>query len=85
MWSRYPESNRDQKFRKLLFYPLNYSEIMAGLERIELPPSVSKTEMISISPKTETGTAYRNRTHIRRVETCRIIHYTKAVYILAED
>ena len=24
---------------------------MAGLERIELPPSVSKTEMISISPK----------------------------------
>ena len=26
IWSRYPESNRDQKFRKLLFYPLNYSE-----------------------------------------------------------
>ena len=26
---------------------------LAGLERIELPPSVSKTEMISISPKTE--------------------------------
>ena len=25
--------------------------ILAGLERIELPPSVSKTEMISISPK----------------------------------
>ena len=24
---------------------------LAGLERIELPPSVSKTEMISISPK----------------------------------
>jgi hypothetical protein len=26
---------------------------LAGLERIELPPSVSKTEMISISPKTD--------------------------------
>jgi len=26
-WSRHPESNRDQKFRKLLFYPLNYSEM----------------------------------------------------------
>ena len=28
---------------------------MAGLERIELPPSVSKTEMISISPKPATN------------------------------
>ena len=28
------------------------------------------------------GTAYRNRTHIRRVEACRIIHYTKAVYLV---
>jgi len=27
--------------------------LLAGLERIELPPSVSKTEMISISPKAE--------------------------------
>lgn len=26
---------------------------MAGPERIELPPSVSKTEMISISPRTD--------------------------------
>ena len=26
---------------------------MAGPERIELPPSVSKTEMISISPKAD--------------------------------
>ena len=50
---------------------------MAGLERIELPPSVSKTEMISISPKPELlGPAYRNRTHIRGVEDLCIIHYT---------
>ena len=28
---------------------------MAGPERIELPPSVSKTEMISISPRTLIG------------------------------
>ena len=37
--------------------------LLAGLERIELPPSVSKTEMISISPKTELyGAANRVRT-----------------------
>ena len=46
---------------------------MAGLERIELPPSVSKTEMISISPKTEYGTTGGIRTpigHFRRVLPC---------------
>ena len=40
---------------KLLTYQVSvlplYYKSMAGLERIELPPSVSKTEMISISPK----------------------------------
>ena len=30
-WSRYYESNVDLKFRKLLFYPLNYSEKMITL------------------------------------------------------
>ena len=36
-WSRYYESNVDLKFRKLLFYPLNYSEkYLVGPARIEL-------------------------------------------------
>ena len=36
---------------------------LAGLERIELPPLVSKTRMISISPRTELcGAANRVRT-----------------------
>ena len=36
------KQNRNQQLFKIF---------LAGLERIELPPSVSKTEMISISPK----------------------------------
>ena len=31
--------------------PFTYRRVLAGLERIELPPSVSKTDMISISLK----------------------------------
>ena len=31
--------------------PFTYRRELAGLERIELPPSVSKTDMISISLK----------------------------------
>ena len=33
--------------------PFTYRRVLAGLERIELPPSVSKTDMISISLKTD--------------------------------
>ncbi len=51
-WPRHQESNLDLFFRRELFYPLNYNE-MAGLAGIEPTPSVSKTEMISISPKTQ--------------------------------
>ena len=50
------------------------STVLAGLERIELPPSVSKTEMISISPKAQTGLATRNRTRIYSLGESRSIH-----------
>ena len=36
-------------------YAIESLNFLVGLERIELPPSVSKTEMISISPKTLLG------------------------------
>jgi len=63
------------KLEQLIFPLCNYilistvcqqsiENILAGLERIELPPSVSKTEMISISPKPVIGPVNRNRTCI---------------------
>ena len=58
---------------------VNYLKFfLAGPKGIEPLPSVSKTEMISISPKAQkiSGPAYRNRTHIRGVEDLCIIHYT---------
>ena len=52
LWSRYYESNVDLILRRNSFYPLNYSEkYLAGLARIELTLTVSKTVVISISLK----------------------------------
>ena len=51
-WSRHQESNLDLSLRRTPFYPLNYSEL-AGLAGIEPTTFVSKTKMISISPKTD--------------------------------
>ena len=57
--------------------------ILAGHAGIEPTPSVSKTEMISISPMAVlTGPASKNRTHIQEVEALCIIHYTMAGYVV---
>jgi len=43
---------------------------MAGLAGIEPTTFVSKTKMISVSPKTVIGTRSRNRTYNSRVKVC---------------
>ena len=51
-WSRYYESNVDLKFRKLLFYPLNYSEkYLAGPAGIEPTSLSSKHSILSVELK----------------------------------
>ena len=44
---------KSMHFAIVFFYDGVWSFLLAGPERIELPPLVSKTSMISISPRAE--------------------------------
>ena len=59
-------------FKKLIIQPFAVvvNCFLAGLERIELPPSVSKTEMISISPKTQIEFVSSCVPHIATIFPC---------------
>ena len=79
-WSRHQESNLDLDVRSVLFYPLNYSE-MAGLTGIEPITFVSKTKMISISPKTELVLPPRIELGIQSYQDCVIpLNYRSKIF-----